>query len=85
MDKCQHIIDAIVHEIAVNNQINWYFNIKISGGFLYNLDNPKIKALKNVVAYDLSNIEFVICCYSCYGEKRKSHSVEFDVAGVPLL
>ena len=78
MDKCQHIIDAIVHEITVNNQMNWYLNIKISGGFLYNLDNPKLKALKNIVAYDLSNIGFVICCYSAYDILRNNSNFDIE-------
>ena len=84
MDKCQHIIHAIVHEITVNNQINWYLNIKISGGFLYNLDNPKIKALKNIVAYDLSNIGFVICCYSAYDILRNNNNFDIESQTINL-
>lgn len=59
------LINNIITEIINSNQKKWFlsFKNKYPGGYINNIDNPKLQALKNLHIPDISDTVFAIYCY----------------------
>jgi hypothetical protein len=58
-------VDIMKDEIIKSNQKDWFlsFKSKYQGGYIANIDNPKLQALKNQLNYSMSDTVFAIYCY----------------------
>ena len=49
MDVCNNVVNKIVNSVISSNQTTWFLNIKNLGGFINNIDNPKLHALEIII------------------------------------
>ena len=83
MSNCLTVINNIVNTVIENNQSQWFLNIKCLGGFINNLDNPKLKALHRFINPEISNVSFAICCY--YAEIIIKNKFKFDIESLDII
>ena len=62
MDVCNNVVNKIVNCVISSNQVTWFLNIKNLGGFINNIDNPKLHALHNHINPEISKILLFGCC-----------------------
>ena len=79
MNPCDEIVTKIVNEITKTSQISWFLNIKNFGGFINNLDNPKLKALKNTIQSNISDTVWIVCCYTAQYIITKNNTTIIDI------
>ena len=83
MSCCQTVINNIINTIIKNNQCQWFLNFRCLGGFINNLDNPKLKALHNFIDPQISEGTFAICCY--YSESIIREKFKFDIESLDII
>ena len=83
MSNCQTVIDKIVNTVIENNQCQWFLNQHYLGGFINNLENPKLKALHNFIDPQISKGSFVIFCYSAQCIIKEKF--QFDIESLDII
>ena len=83
MEVCNDIVIKIVDNIINNNQTQWFLNIKNLGGFINNIDNPKLHALHKHINPEISNCTFIICCY--HAEILIKKKYKFDIESLEII
>ena len=83
MSICQLVINNIVSTVIENNQSQWFLNLRSLGGFINNLENPKLKALHNFVSPEISKGSFAICCYQA--ETIIRDKLVFDIESLDII
>jgi hypothetical protein len=64
MESCNKYITSMKQQIINSNQQIWFIRLKQHyGGYLHNIDNPKLQSLKNILNMDISDTLFALCCY----------------------
>ena len=76
MSNSNVFVDIMIEEIIKSNQKDWFlsFKKKYDGGFINNIDNPKLQALKNLLNKNLSDPVFALYCYV----------VEYKLVNLPI-
>ncbi len=76
MSNSDIFVDIMINEIIKSNQKDWFlsFKNKYEGGFINNIDNPKLQALKQFLNKNLSNNVFALYCYI----------VEYKLSSIPI-
>ncbi len=83
MDVCNNVVNKIVNCVISSNQTTWFLNIKNLGGFINNIDNPKLHALHNHINPEISNCTFIICCY--HAEILIKNKYHFDIESLEII
>ena len=83
MSHCQTVINDIISTVIKNNQSQWFMSFRCLGGFINNLENPKLKALHNFINHDISKGSFAICCY--YAECTIRRDFQFDIESLDII
>ena len=83
MESCNTIINKIVHCVTNNNQSDWFLNIKNLGGYINNIDNPKLSALHHHINSNISECTFIICCY--HAEILIKKKYKFDIESLNII
>tara|TARA_B100000963_G_scaffold317590_1_gene298122 strand:+ start:270 stop:524 length:255 start_codon:yes stop_codon:yes gene_type:complete len=83
MEVCNNIVDKIVKSVINSNQTKWFLNIKNLGGFINNMNNPKLHALHNHINPEISNCTFIICCY--HAEILIKDKYKFDIESLEII
>ena len=83
MEVCNNVINKIVNCIISNDQTSWFLNIKNLGGFINNIDNPKLSALHNYINPEISKCTFIICCY--HAEILIKNKYSFDIESLEII
>jgi len=65
MHSCDKYITSMKQQIIDSNQEAWFMGFKnlYSGGYLHNIDNPKLQSLKYTLNMEISDTLFALCCY----------------------
>ena len=83
MSNCHTVINNIISTIIENNQTQWFLNFSCLGGFINNLDNPKLKSLHNFIDPNMSEGTFAICCYC--SESIIREKFKFDIESLDII
>jgi len=83
MDVCNNVINKIVNCIITSNQTKWFLNIKNLGGFINNINNPKLHLLHNHINPEISKCTFIICCY--HAEILIKDQYKFDIESLEII
>lgn len=83
MSLCQSVISNIANTVMNNNQSQWFLNFSSLGGFINNLENPRLKALHNFINPEISKVSFAICCY--HAETIIRNKLVFDIESLDII
>lgn len=83
MSHCQTVINDIISAVIKNNESQWFLNFRCLGGFINNLENPKLKALHSFINPQISEGTFSICCY--YADSIIREKFKFDIESLDII